>query len=419
MATNVSAPSDAGAAAFASFTAFNPAMPELRKNPYPIYHSLRAAGPIFQASPGIWLVTRFAIGDTVLVDKRFATIDLSRMGRGEGDADLPETESIKLAREGMGRTMLFMDPPDHNRVRGLVSKAFTPRMVESLRPRIQAIADDLLSRFESGRDVDLIKEYAYPLPVIVIAEMLGVPAQDRDLFRGWASNLIPLIDFGQDTAAIERAIASMGEAREYLTKLVDERRHNPKDDLISGLTLAAEKGDRLSTDEMFINIVTILVGGHETTANLIGNGMIALLENRGELEKLQRDPSLINRAVEECLRYDPSFQATARRAVEDVEIGGVKIAKGNHVVVIMGACNRDPERFSDPDRFDITRENIDHMAFGGGIHFCLGASLARLEAQIAIGSLVKRFPNIRLTGAPLEIRDMYNVRGRKAIPVRV
>lgn len=394
------------------FGGFSPTSPEFRANPFPIYHLLRSAAPVFQTPIGVWLISRWADGDAILVDKRFATIDLNRIGQA---GNLPKTPVLTEARETMGRTMLFMDPPNHGRIRGLVSKAFSLRMVESLRPRIQKIADDLQERF--GDKADLIRDYAYPLPVIVIAEMLGVPVEDRDLFRKWIGNLAPLIDFVDNMETVERAMAAMNETREYLSKLVEERRKAPREDLVSALIAAEEKGDRLSMDEMLANIVLLLGAGHETTANLIGNGTYALLRNRSELERLQKDPALIKRALEECLRYDSPVQATGRRAIEDVEIGGFRIPKNDHVIVVIGACNRDPARFPDPDRFDITRENNEHLAFGGGIHYCLGASLARVEGQIAIGSLVKKFPALDLGEGTIEYGEMFNLRGVKSLPV--
>jgi pimeloyl-[acyl-carrier protein] synthase len=397
-----------------NFGGINPAAPEFRANPYPIYHLLRGAMPVLKTPIGAWLISRYADGDAILVDKRFATIDLSRIGQA---AQLGDAPVLQQAREVMGRTMLFMDPPRHGRIRGLVSKAFSPRMVESLRPRIQRIADDLLARFETRGKIDLIREFAYPLPVIVIAEMLGVPAEDRELFRRWITDLAPLIDFVQNLETVERAIDAMGQTRDYFIKLVDERRKRPAGDLVSTLIAAEERGDRLTLDEMLANIVLLLGAGHETTANLIGNGMYALLRNRGELERLRREPALIAGAIEECLRYDAPVQATGRRAVENVGMGGFTIPKGDHVIVLIGACNRDPVRFPEPDRFDITRADNDHLAFGGGIHNCLGANLARAEGQIAIGSLLARYPKIALGGDRIEYRDMFNLRGLKALPV--
>ncbi len=290
-------------------------------------------------------------------------------------------------------------------------------MIESLRPRIQQIADELISQFDTNSKVDLISQFAYPLPVIVIAEMLGIPAEDRDLFRRWTGDLAPLIDFVQDMAIVERAMKAMQETREYFVKLVDERRKNPREDLVSALIAAEEKGDRLTLDEMLANIVLLLGAGHETTANLIGNGMLALMRNRGEFDKLRRDPLLIKSAVEECLRYDSPVQATARRTLEDVQLGGVTIPRDTHVIVLIGACNRDPAQFAEPDRFDIARRDNEHLAFGGGIHFCLGANLARVEGEIAIGSLTARFPTMEITGDPVQYRDMFNLRGLKVLPV--
>ena len=408
--------SNAGGSATGGFDfgGFNPAMPEFRANPYPIYQLLRTAMPMFQTPIGVWLISRYADGDVILKDKRFATIDLKRIGEA---GQLPATDMLNAARETMGMTMLFMDPPKHGRIRGLVNKAFSPRMIESLRPRIQQIADDLISQFDSQSNVDLISQFAYPLPVIVIAEMLGIPSEDRDLFRKWTGDLAPLIDFVQDMATVERAMQAMEQTREYFVKLVDERRKSPREDLVSALIAAEEKGDRLTLDEMLANIVLLLGAGHETTANLIGNGMLALMRNRGEFEKLRSDPSLIKSAVEECLRYDSPVQATARRTLEDVQIGGVTIPKDTHVIVLIGACNRDPAQFPEPDRFDIARTDNEHLAFGGGIHFCLGANLARAEAEIAIGSLTKRFPNMKMSGDSVAYREMFNLRGLKALPI--
>lgn len=396
------------------FGGFNPAMPEFRANPYPIYHLLRSAMPVFRTPIGPWLVSRYADGDIILKDKRYATIDLKRIGEA---AQLPSTEMLEAVRQTMAMTMLFMDPPKHGRIRGLVNKAFSPRMIESLRPRIQQIADDLISQFDSQSRIDLISQFAYPLPVIVIAEMLGIPSEDRDLFRKWTTDLAPLIDFVQDLGIVERAMKAMEQTREYFVKLVDERRKSPREDLVSALIAAEEKGDHLTLDEMLANIVLLLGAGHETTANLIGNGVLALLRNPGELEKLRSDPSLIKSAVEECLRYESPVQATARRTLEDVQIGGISVRKDSYVIVLIGACNRDPARFAEPDRFDIARLDNEHLAFGGGIHYCLGANLARVEGEIAIRSLMANVNNWCLTSEAIAYRDMFNLRGLKALPL--
>jgi len=396
------------------FGGFNPAMPEFRANPYPIYQLLRTAMPVFRTPIGVWLISRYADGDAILKDKRFATVDLQRIGEA---GQLPSTEVLKAARETMGLTMLFMDPPRHGRIRGLVNKAFSPRMIESLRPRIQQIADQLISQFDTNSEVDLISQFAYPLPVIVIAEMLGIPAEDRDLFRRWTGDLAPLIDFVQDMAIVERAMKAMEETRDYFVRLVDARRKSPREDLVSALIAAEEKGDRLTLDEMLANIVLLLGAGHETTANLIGNGILALMRNRQEFDKLRHDPSLTRSAVEECLRYDSPVQATARRTLEEVQIGGLTIPADTHVIVLIGACNRDPAQFPNPDSFEVARKDNEHLAFGGGIHYCLGANLARVEGEIAIRSLIDKFPTMKPAGDQCQYRDMFNLRGLKALPV--
>jgi len=396
------------------WTQFNPANPILRANPYPFYHLLRQAMPVCPTPAGAWLISGYAQGESILVDKRFATIDLNRIGQV---AQLPQTPALEAARAMMATTMLFMDPPRHGRIRGLVSRAFSPRMIESLRPRIGEIATTLLERFEARAEVDLIKDFAYPLPVIVIAEMLGVPAEDRDLFRRWTTDLAPLIDFLQSSEAVDRAMLAMEEIGQYLRELVQKRRTDPREDLVSALIAAEERGDHLTEDEMLANIVLLLGAGHETTANLIGNGLLALINNRGELEELRGNRELIRSAVEESLRYDSPVQVTARRTLEEVRVGEITIPTDSHVIVLIGACNRDPARFADPDNFSITREKNDHLTFGGGTHYCLGANLARAEGQVAIDAIVQRFPRVELAASGIEYRELFNLRGLKSLPV--
>jgi cytochrome P450 len=314
--------------------------------------------------------------------------------------------------------MLDTDPPDHTRLRALVSKAFTPRLVEGMRGRIQAIADALLDALEDKGDIDLIDEYAFPLPVTVIAELLGVPVEDRDKFRQWSDAAVS----GNATKEyIEKIlIPHMQAFTNYLRAMFEEKRRNPEDDLISALVRAEEAGDRLSEDELLGMVFLLLIAGHETTVNLIGNGVLALLEHPDQLQKLRNDPSFIKLAVEELLRYDgPVETSTERFAREDVAISKTKIPKGEMVLVVLAAADRDPERFPYPDTLDITRTDNKHLAFGKGIHHCLGASLARMEGQIAVGTLLRRMPNLRLKAPPKSLvwRPGLVLRGLKALPV--
>jgi cytochrome P450 len=395
---------------------FNPFLPEFRENPYPFYHRLRSADPVHWSEfAGRWILTRYSDCVGVLRDSvRFSADPNTWSGFSE----------FLAAQGGPGpmvqmqtKWMLLKDPPDHTRLRTLVTKAFTPRVAEGMRPRVQAIVDSLLDEAQSGGSMDLIAALAFPLPTIVICEMLGVPAADREQFQGWARDLArsldPIITPEIIAAADQATLAFL----DYFRLLVAKRRQDPQNDLLSGLIAAEEQGDRLSEDELLATAILLLGAGHETTMNLIGNGTLALLRNPDQLEKLKSDPTLIPSAVEELLRYDGSVQMTARTALVDVELGGKVIHKGVQAITVLGAANRDPEQFPDPDRLDITRQDNRHIVFGYGIHHCLGAPLARVEGQVAIATLLRRMPNLRLTGEPLEWRETVTLRGLKALPV--
>jgi cytochrome P450 len=303
-------------------------------------------------------------------------------------------------------------------LRRLVSKAFTPRLIERMRPRVQEIADALLDAVEEGGEMDLIDDYAFPLPIIVIAELLGVPAEDRNKFREW-SNAAVSGDTTQEY--VEKVLLPHMEAFVgYLRAMFEEKRKNPKEDLISALVRAEEAGDKLSEDELLAMVFLLLIAGHETTVNLIGNGTLALLQHPGELQKLKSDPALIKPAVEELLRYDGPVETSTERFVrEDVRIGDTVIPKGEMVMVVIAAADHDPERFPEPDELDITRPDNKHLAFGKGIHHCLGAPLARMEGQIALGTLLRRMPNLRLKGSPesLTWRPRLVLRGLRSLPM--
>ena len=392
--------------------------PSFKADPYPTYAELRSSAPVYRAAlpdgRGVWLITRYDDVLAVLKDQRFV-----KDWRGALTPEqLAQVPPIPEVMKPLSQNMLDTDPPDHERLRALVSKAFTPRLIERLRPRVQAISDGLLDAVQDRGEMDLIDDYAFPLPITVIAELLGVPAEDRNNFREWSD---AAVSGNASQEYMEQIlIPHMQAFTDYLRALFEEKRSNPKDDLVSALVRAEEAGDRLSEDELLGMVFLLLVAGHETTVNLIGNGVLALLQHPDQLRKLKEDPSLIKPAVEELLRYDgPVETSTERFAREDVEIGGQVIPRGEMVLVVLAAANHDPERFPDPDELDITRTDNRHLAFGKGIHHCLGAPLARMEGEIAISTLLRRMPNLRLKGSPesLSWRPGMILRGLRGLPV--
>jgi cytochrome P450 PksS len=317
----------------------------------------------------------------------------------------------------INQDMLSQDPPNHTRLRALVGKAFTPRLVERLRPRIQQLAAESLDRIAPLGKADLIEDYAFPIPITVIAELLGVPVEDRDRFRSWSNAFISAPPTAE---SIERLASAVEDYVEYFRRLFELRRREPQDDLISALVRVEQDGDRLSEPELFSMASLMLIAGHETTVNLIGNGTLALLQHPDQLERLRREPELIRSAIEELLRHSgPVEAATERYAAEDIEIGGVTIRRGELVHVMLSSANRDGSRFVDPDEVDLTRDTRQHLAFGHGIHYCVGAALARLEGQVAIGALIQRFPSLRLMVPPEELvwRPGIVIRGLAHLPV--
>jgi pimeloyl-[acyl-carrier protein] synthase len=391
---------------------YNPLLPEFHANPYPFYRRLREEDPVHASPLGIWVLTRYEDAVMVLRDPRF--------GR-EGIAELQEARlGAARARPKNSRDMLFRDPPDHTRLRALVSRAFTPRVVEEMRPHIQEIVDGLLDRVKGSGGMDVIEDLAYPLPVRVICEMLGVPTSDQEVFRQWSADIARSLDaalFPANSGVAERGQEASDALKEYFRSLIAVRRKHPQPDLLSGLIAAEEQGDKLSEAELLSTCVLILIAGHETTVNLIGNGLLALLGNPDQLRALASDPSLIQTGIEELLRYDGPVQRTSRMTMADVEIGGKKIAKDSVVVAAIGAANRDPAYFADPERLDVARKDNRHIAFGFGIHFCLGASLARIEGQVAIGTLLRRMPALKLVSDTPEWRESSVLRGLKTLPV--
>jgi pimeloyl-[acyl-carrier protein] synthase len=389
----------------------DPFGPEVRADPYPVYEEIRAADRVYwSAGQEAWLLTGYDDCIEVLRDPRSSNNSANAIRSGAPDDPL-------AGRFSGSRLMLFADPPTHTRLRGLVNKAFTPRRVEALRPHIQEIVDHLLDSVDPA-GFDVIADLAFPLPVIVIAEMLGVPADDRDDLKRWSRDLARTIDPIVTAEAAEKAAMSGLMFINYLNNLIDERRRDPRDDLLSALIAAEEEGEHLTHEELLVNTVLVLIAGHETTQNLIGNGTLALFRNPDQRERFCTDPSVVKTAVEEVLRYDGPVQLTARHMLDDIEVGGRRIAKGQTAILLLAAANRDPEQFADPARFDVARDPNRHIAFGHGPHFCLGATLARAEGQAALSSLFRRFPDLQpLTDQP-EYSDTFTLRGLASLPVR-
>src|SRR5262245_55156650 len=384
--------------------------PEFLADPYPMYHRLRTEDPVHHSPLGFWVLTRYEDVVSSLRDPRFAKEAIAAFVAARFGMTLP----------GVGASMLDRDPPNHTRLRGLVSKAFTPRVVEVLRPRVQQIVDGLLDAVDGAGAMDLIEDFAYPIPVIVICEMLGVPVEDRERFKHWSLDIARGLDaiwHPPDSEVTQRSMAARHALSNYFRELIAERRKAPRGDMLSDLIAAEEAGDKLSEEELLATCILLLVAGHETTVNLIGNGTLALLRNPDQRERLRANPGLIATAVEELLRYDGPVQRTARIPSDDVTIGGRTIAKGDMVMPFIGAADRDPAQFPDPDRLDITRAENRHVAFGMGIHFCLGAPLARVEGQIAINTLLQRLPKLTLVTEKPEFRQSLTLRGLTALRV--
>jgi cytochrome P450 len=357
-----------------------------RNDPYPLLAELRNRAPVSRAQDGSWRLLRY--DDVVRLLREVPS------GVRLADGTLP-------GRDRPGGFMLLQDPPDHTRLRKLVSKAFTPRAVESMRPKIQRITDALIEEVAERGELDVIRDLALPVPASVICEMLGVPIEDRDTFTTWTSRATHLLVGELEPEHLAQSSAAAGALADYFRALIEERRGQLGNDLLSALIRAEEEGDRLEPDELLVQAIGLLIAGFETTIGLIGNGVRALLLHPDQLAKLRADPGLVPSAVEECLRYDGPIPATLRILREPTEFGGHLIPPDVQIYAFLYGANRDPEHFPEPDRFDITRKPNDHLAFGGGVHMCLGAHLARLEAQIAIGTLVRRFDELTLVSEEL------------------
>ena len=397
--------------------------PAFKANPYPAYAWLREHAPAHSHTNrhGVttWYITRYADCLNVLRDHRRFVKDYRNALSAEERAAQPEMPPLLRL---ISHHILNMDAPDHTRLRTLVNDAFTVSMVERLAPRMQVIADELLDRVAGQDQADLIESFAFPFPIIVIAELLGVPPADRERFRRWSSAIVaPTADITRTLRKLEKSRPVMEDFIAYLETICAARRAQPRDDLISSLLAVEAAGDRLSEEELFCMVLLLIVVGHETSVNLIGNGMLALLENPAAQEQLRDDPAILPLAVEELIRFaNPVERAPMRFVAEPVTLHGRTLARGDSVSVALAAANRDPAQFSHPDRLDLTREPNRHLGFGMGIHYCLGAPLARLEGRIAFATLLRRLPGLRLA-APAESLRWHThpiMRGLHHLPVQ-
>jgi pimeloyl-[acyl-carrier protein] synthase len=375
-------------------------------DPYPIYHMMRGWGRVLWLDQvGRWMITGHREALSVLRDSKFSS-----------DRSLSDDYELPPGAERPPGGMFVMDPPDHTRLRTLVQKAFTARVIERMRARVDVVVSRLLDACDGQAEVDLMAAFACPLPAIVLAELLGIPQEQHQAFQRWTTTVIETIDPVSHQLVSQDGVQAREEMERCLSDIIDERRRHPQPDLISGLVQAEESGDRLTSDELLEMCLLLIVAGFETTANLIGNGVHALLEHPDQLARLRGDPELIGTAVEELLRYDSPIQVSGRIPREDVELDGHLLRKGQTVGILVGAANRDPEAFAEPDRLDLGRTPNNHIALGRGIHFCLGAPLARLEGATALTALVDRFPKLQSASPPTR-RNNLHVRGFMSLPV--
>ena len=389
------------------------------RDPYRFYADVRARGRIARGRL-VWPTADYRLCREVLRDNRF----IKHEGSGGSDAPLilrlaERRADPTVAHPLLPPSMLAVNPPDHTRYRGLVSKAFTPRAIERLRPQVEVLADELLTTAATRGSVDLVADFAGPLPVAVISDVLGIPVEDRTEFRALGAQLARMIDLDLSYRDYTHAMSALRELNAFFDAHIGRMRRDPGGDILSTMITVDDDGDRLSDHELKATAILLLVAGFETTVNLIGNGALALLEHPEQLEILRGDPSVWPNAVEEMLRFESPVQYTGRASTEAVEIDGVQLPKHRIIAALIGGANRDPEVFADPERFDVTRPNArDHLAFAAGIHFCLGASLARLEGQVALQTLFDRFPDLALSGQPVRRRTRL-LRGHDSIPVRL
>jgi cytochrome P450 len=388
--------------------------PAHRADPYPAYRRWRQQAPVAALAPGFLVLTGHNASSDVLRDPRFGHLDPAEMT----ESPLGAPPAPPGPGESRLRSFLMLNPPDHTRLRRLVSRAFTPRMIDRLAPRIEEITAGLVADAVAAGTTDLLSALAAPLPVVVISELLGVPTADRDRFEGWSHAMARGLDpdfllAPEVREAQERARLEFGD---YFRHLAARRRVEPGEDLLSALVAVTDAGDTLTEDELVVTCTLLLIAGHETTTNLIGNGVLALLRHPEQRDALVADPGLVDGAIEEMLRYDSPVQLTARSALQDTEVAGLPAPAGSTVLIMIGAANRDPAAHDDAEAFDITRPPTRHLAFGQGIHFCLGSPLARLEGRLALRELVARAPRMRLAGEPVW-KENVTLRGLSTLPV--
>ncbi len=410
-------------AAAAGTLVWDPYDPAWVEDPYGVYAQLRQSNPVHRNALGFWVFTRHADCLAILRDKRS-----SSDGRNMDATTFREVRAVDLPLQQGPEAMLaemapflFRDPPDHTRLRGLVQKAFTPRVVEGLRPRLEEICEGLLDVALERGEIDLVADYAYPLPVQIIVEMLGVPAEDHEQFRVWSHALARGLDpdFLLPPEAVQQRLGAIMSFVQYFASLIEARRQKPGEDLLSRLLQAEEQGDVLTQGELLSTCILLLVAGHETTVNLISGGALALMERPEQLAKFRDEPSVLRSGVEEMLRFVCPVQLTGRVALEEMEVGGVTVAAGEFSMLLIASANRDPAVFDDPDTFDVARVDNNHLGFGFGIHHCLGAPLARLEAQIALRTLLRRTTRLEPTGDELSYKENIVLRGLESLPVRL
>ena len=392
--------------------------PAFYQDPYPIYDRLRAEAPVaWSEALGAWVVTRYEDVQATLHDPR----RFSSHGRLSGALERfsPEVRAkFKPLEDHFGIGLIGSDPPNHTRLRALINKAFIPRIIEQMRPRLQALIDELLDATMARGRMDLVRDLAYPLPATVIAELLGAPPGERENFKRWSDGILAFQGSGVVSAErVEHSQHDLLEMRAFLTQLIAERRSQPRDDLLSRLVEAEAEGDRLTPPELLTVCVTMLTAGHETTTTLIANGIYTLLRHPDQMAQLRADPQLMPSAIEEVLRFEGPLQRNPRRAAMDFDFGGQHLRRNDYMMPILGAANRDPEAFPEPDRFNIARQPNRHVAFGLGIHFCVGAPLARLEGLIALNAILRRLPELRLNAAAVEWDQHTLFRKLRALPV--
>jgi cytochrome P450 len=395
--------------------------PEGRADPYPLYRLIRERAPVLRSQTGTIVLSRYEDCVTALRNPRLGRGIVGPKARSIRPG-LPGTADPEVRAQffrGAADNMLFTDPPEHTRLRALVSRAFTPRRVEALRPAVEMMVSDILDEMAQRAEVDVMEVLAFPLPVAVIGELVGVPAEDRPSFKSLVRAGTAGLEPFADNDAILAAVFAQDEMRSYFFELLEERRRSPRDDLMSGLLETSERDDRLTDDEIVSTSVLLFAAGFETTTNLIGNGLSALMANRAEFDRLRADPGITSSAVDELLRYDSPVQINSRTALDAAEVAGIPVEPGETVMVLQGSANRDPGRFDDPERLDVGRQDNAPLSFGWGAHHCIGASLARMEGAVVFRALADRFESIEPTGMPVERRLGITLRGVANLPVRL